>query len=175
MRNVSSSMLKKCIFMDLEEFKDLINNVTGGLKRVKYEPDGIYYEDTDEAEEVETYWNEHITETLSKYFDVKVTSIHADDCEYVGVWICYKDENEKITLDKDISIIDATFVSVWDCGRTTLESPCKVNINTKQILDIRPANNIEDVCTLDEEKVIINGKSYPASNENDAEEDYYWY
>lgn len=89
MKNMENYQLKKCIFMELEEFKDLILNITGGLKRVEYELDGIYYEDTDEAEESETYWNEYITETLSKYFGVTVTSIHADDCEYLGIWICY--------------------------------------------------------------------------------------
>ena len=45
----------------------------------------------EKAEETETYWNEDITETLSKYFDVTVTSVHADDSEYLGVWICYKE------------------------------------------------------------------------------------
>ena len=46
---------------------------------------------TEKAEETETYWNEDITETLSKYFDVTVTSVHADDSEYLRVWICYKE------------------------------------------------------------------------------------
>lgn len=77
--------------MELGDYKELIHKLTGGLKNVEYKYDGIYYEDTEKAEEAETYWNEYITETLSKYFDVTVTSIHADDCEYFGVWICYKE------------------------------------------------------------------------------------
>lgn len=38
-------------------------------------------------------WNEYITDTLSKYFDVTVTSVHADDCEHLGIWICYKEQS----------------------------------------------------------------------------------
>ena len=91
MKNVENYQLKKCIFMELDDYKELINKITDGLKSVEYEYDGIYYEDTEKAEETETYWNEDITETLSKYFDVTVTSVHADDCEYLGVWICYKE------------------------------------------------------------------------------------
>lgn len=91
MKNVENYQLKKCIFMELGDYKELIDKLTGGLKSVEYECDGIYYEDTEKAEETETYWNEYITETLSKYFDVTITSVHADDCEYLGVWICYKE------------------------------------------------------------------------------------
>ena len=34
------------------------------------------------------------TRMLSKYFDVEVTSTHIDDCDYIGVWICYKEKEE---------------------------------------------------------------------------------
>lgn len=91
MKNTDKYSLKKCIFMTLDSFKELVLELTNGLKKVQYELDGIYFEDTDEAEESETYWNEYMTDTLSKYFDVQVTSIHTDDCEVLGVWICYKE------------------------------------------------------------------------------------
>lgn len=89
MKNVENYQLKKCIFMELDDYEELINKVTDGLKRVECKYDGIYYEYTEKAKETETYWNEHITETLSKYFDVTVTSVYIDDCKYLGVWICY--------------------------------------------------------------------------------------
>lgn len=90
MKNVRENQLKKCIFMELDEYKDLIDRVTDGLKAVEYEF-GLFYMYTDKAENENTYWNEDIEETLSRYFDVTVTSIHADDYEeYVGVWIVYK-------------------------------------------------------------------------------------
>ena len=29
---------------------------------------------------------------LAKYFDVKeVTSVHIDDCDFIGVWVVYRD------------------------------------------------------------------------------------
>lgn len=90
MKNVRVSQVKKCIFMELEEFEEVVNEVTGGLKKVSYECDGIFFEDTDKAEETEEFWNEEMTDTLSRYYDVEVTSIHADDCEIVGIWICYR-------------------------------------------------------------------------------------
>lgn len=100
MKNISKYQLKKCIFMSFEEYRKLIFNITDGLKEVIYDFDGIRYDDTDKAEETEVYHNEYITETLSKYFDIKVTSVHADDADYpcifnpnnLGVWICYKEE-----------------------------------------------------------------------------------
>lgn len=95
MNNVNKSQLKKCIFMPIDEYKDLVLELTDGLQKAVYEIDGLYYEHTEKAEETETYHNENITETLSRHFDVNVTSVHADDCEYIGVWICYKDKNEE--------------------------------------------------------------------------------
>ena len=69
---------------------DAVTSADGTIGGLEYE-DGIYLTHTDKAEETDTYWNEDMLETLSKYFDVDVTSFHSDNCEYVGVWICYKD------------------------------------------------------------------------------------
>lgn len=90
MKNVRESQLKKCIFMELDEFTNLIEEITDGLQTVEYE-DGIYMTSTQKAEDINTWWNEDILETLSKYFNVEVTSFHSDNCEYIGVWICYKE------------------------------------------------------------------------------------
>jgi hypothetical protein len=92
MKNVSKDRLKKCIFYEFEEYKELINTVTDGLKEVSYGFDDLCYDDTEKAGATETYWNKYITETLSEYFGVTVTSIHADDADWIGVWICYKEE-----------------------------------------------------------------------------------
>lgn len=89
MKNVRETQLKKCIFMTLEEFEELINTLTNGLKEVKFEF-SVYITDSNKADDEETYWQEDICVTLSKYFDVEVTSFHSDDCEYPCVWICYK-------------------------------------------------------------------------------------
>ena len=89
-KNVRENQLKKCIFMELDVFTKLIEEITDGLLTVEYE-DGIYITSTQKTEDTDTLWNENILETLSKYFDVEVTSLHSDNCEYVGVWICYKE------------------------------------------------------------------------------------
>ena len=90
MKNIGNGQLKKCIFMELDEFTKLVENLTDGLQTVEYE-DGVYLISTNKADETDTYWNEDMTETLSNYFDVEVTSFHSDGCECVGVWICYKE------------------------------------------------------------------------------------
>lgn len=39
---------------------------------------------------MDEYWNRDLNETLSEYFQVSVTSVHADDADPIGIWICYK-------------------------------------------------------------------------------------
>ena len=89
MKNIDRYVVQTCICMELEEYKTLILDLTEGYKQVEYTYDGLYYEDTEKAEEEDTSWEGSIEETLSKYFGVTVLSVHADDSEYIGVWICY--------------------------------------------------------------------------------------
>lgn len=79
-----------CIFMTLEEFQALVLNLTDGLREIEYELEGIGFNDTEKSEEIDTYWNRSLNETLSEYFQVPVTSVHADDSDPIGIWICYK-------------------------------------------------------------------------------------
>lgn len=89
MKNVEDNQLKKCIFMVYEEFRKVFQNIFGVYDEdtneidVEYELDGIYFCGIS---------NEDVYKEISKYFDVTVTSIHADDCEYLGIWICYKED-----------------------------------------------------------------------------------
>ena len=91
MKNVKPSQLKKAIFLEEDEFKDILNQVFGKS------------EDGEEIEVEISQWGlwigyhnsklsyEEITTGLAQYFDVyKVTSIHADDCDYVGIWVIYQ-------------------------------------------------------------------------------------
>lgn len=89
MKNIKENQLKKCIFMTFDEFKSVIEEITTGLCTVEYEY-GVYLVDTDIALETYTTWEENILETLSKHFDVEVTSYHSDSCDVIGVWICYR-------------------------------------------------------------------------------------
>ena len=90
MKNIKDYQLKKCIFMELDVFTRIIEKITDGLLTVEYE-NGVYITHSQKAANTDTWRNEDILKTLSRYFDVNVTSFHSDSCECVGVWICYKD------------------------------------------------------------------------------------
>lgn len=89
MKNVRESQLKKCIFMETEEFDIIIKEVFGEEYEANFSLEGI-----DVCSEDNGLSCEEINEGLSKYFDVEVTSTHIDDCDYIGVWICYKEKEE---------------------------------------------------------------------------------
>jgi len=74
-------------------------------------------------------------------------------------------------------IVEAVFVSSWDSGSLIIESRCKVNLDTKEILDIEEAPEYvsDSIDILDYERVIINGQEHPAVNEEDPDDDSYWY
>ena len=92
---ISNNKKKKCIFYTFEEYKELILALTDGLKEVEYEYDGIRYCPTEKAEKLDTHYEDSIENVLSKYFNVIVTSVHADDSECLGIWICYEDKKEE--------------------------------------------------------------------------------
>ena len=83
MKNVEKTMLKTAIFIDKDRFEQLLYDLTGGetdddFVGGTYITDGIYV--TDDA-----------LEKMKAYFDVNITSIHADDADTVGIWIVYRD------------------------------------------------------------------------------------
>jgi hypothetical protein len=92
MKNVRESQLKKCIFIEGDEFTELIRSFYPEIRPqgrliVDYTLEGIdIYSDEIEIN------TDDIIRLLSKHFDVEVTSFHIDDCEYVGVWVAYKDK-----------------------------------------------------------------------------------
>ncbi len=87
MQNVRKSQLKTCIFMTEEEFTDLGIQVFGAGFNPDIDLEGILCQVGDDVIETEV-----LHTTLAKHFDVsEITSIHVDDCDYTGVWICYKD------------------------------------------------------------------------------------
>ena len=90
MKNISPFSLKKCIFMEATEYEQLIRKVLNMNIKLQVELDGIWYEDQDDKEL--DISNELVMNALSNYFDVNITSIHIDDCDIIGVWICYKEE-----------------------------------------------------------------------------------
>jgi len=82
MKNVENTMLKTAIFMEQDRFEQLLYNLTGDetdddFVGGTYITDGIYISD-------------ETLEKLKTYFDVNITSIHADDADVVGIWIIYR-------------------------------------------------------------------------------------
>lgn len=88
MKNQGKGTLKKAIFFgDIEDFKEITRSL-GFDFDIEY--DGLDWYDI--TEEDEDFCDYDVTDALSEYFGVKVTSVHADDCEYPGIWVIYKEE-----------------------------------------------------------------------------------
>ena len=88
MKNVRETMMKKCLFIEGDEFQRLVRELTDGKVYPTFTLEGIDYECGDDVD----FGNAEMIEMLSEHFDVEVTSLHMDDCDYVGVWICYKEK-----------------------------------------------------------------------------------
>lgn len=86
MKNVRDNQLKRCIFKVFDEFQRDISRAISNDVHVSCDYDGLNFERVSD----EDISNEEILAALSKYYDVEVTSIHADDFEYTGVWIVYR-------------------------------------------------------------------------------------
>ena len=88
MKNVRDAMKKMCLFIEGDEFQRLIGSLTGGKVYPAFTLEGIDYECEDDMD----FGNAEAIKILSEHFDIDVTSIHMDDCDYVGVWVCYKEK-----------------------------------------------------------------------------------
>lgn len=87
MKNVKEYMLKKCITIDFNTFKNIMEEIYNGENiKVTIEEDGlyVYYENG------ESMLNSKITRILSEYFEINVESFHMDsDYDYPSVWIAF--------------------------------------------------------------------------------------
>lgn len=87
MRNVRVSQLRSCIVLEPEEYDYILTQIYPDAEiSTEYTLEGISVDidgsdpDTDD-----------LHGRLAKHFDVeKVTSVHMDDCENIGVWIVYE-------------------------------------------------------------------------------------
>lgn len=87
MKNVRTNQLKKCIFTDVEELQAILSAIYEEDIDVNISLDGLWYESKSDLD----IGDSDVCQALSEYYDVNVTSIHIDDCDYVGVWIVYKE------------------------------------------------------------------------------------
>lgn len=93
MKNVKANQLKTCIYLSIDEFDSIIKSLFDeDVVSYDYDLDGLVfniYEDEDADGNSITI--DTIYSSLANYFDVnQITSIHADDDEYLGVWLVYK-------------------------------------------------------------------------------------
>ena len=93
MKNLKNARLHSCILVAGDEFTKIIHETLGDNIHVKYGTDGIdIYTDDDSGmyDDINCVDTLAVHEALQEYFDVKkITSIHMDDCNWVGVWIVY--------------------------------------------------------------------------------------
>lgn len=75
---------KKCMFILVDDFNKLLKKADI-LAEASVELDGIsYYNDG------EDWSDDEVNLALGKFLGIEITSIHADDCEYPGIWIAYR-------------------------------------------------------------------------------------
>lgn len=70
-------------------------------------------------------------------------------------------------------IVDAIFESIWDDG-LSVQTSCKVNIDTKEVFNIEKVN-IEGLEILMDESVIINDIAYAVHQKDEMVKGEYWY
>lgn len=126
-----------CIFMPFSEFQILITKLTDGLREITYELDGISFNNTEKAEETDVYWNQYLNETLSEYFQVPVTSVHADDSDPIGIWIAYR-TNQIITVKSTEPEIGNEYWQVLcpaSMDKTTIQTAIEMAIRYAESVD----------------------------------------
>ena len=96
MKNLKSCQIIKSAILSMDEFEEAVKSATGcnvvpvcDIYGIHYTGSSEFYDAVFEAgfEDEEEY----IKHSLSEYFDIEITSIHMDDCDYSGIWIAFKD------------------------------------------------------------------------------------
>lgn len=84
--NASDWQLKKCIFKTTDEFDEDLKKAAGEEYTVEFHCDGLLF-----LKGNDTVNTEEIFVRLAEYYNVStITSVHMDDIDEIGVWICYK-------------------------------------------------------------------------------------
>ena len=141
-------ILKRTVIVEAESFEEAMQKVIAAVERDEIILEADDYEDREIVPS--EYWD-----------DGKVP-----DGEDVSFYYLVKEKNT--------SIKNAIFISVWDDG-IRVPGKCKVNNNTKEVFDIELVNVGDiDLEILESEYVVIDGIEFPVSRygEDDTE---YWY
>ena len=84
------------------------------------------------------------------------------------------EEDVKEANTHDTKVKEALFISVWD-GGVEIDTPCKVNLETKEVFDIVTSRYNGD--HLEKEYIEIDGEEFPVSQISDIvdEDNEFWY
>jgi hypothetical protein len=90
-QNINKYALRKCIVLSLDEFTALIKELLGTQFTVDCDYEGADVVVDPELDEIYSDpEHDDVLKALSNHFGVRVTSYHADDCDYTAIWICYR-------------------------------------------------------------------------------------
>ncbi len=99
MKNVNPCRLKQCIILTTKELEEILapHNIT-----VEYDYDGVWFS-SDKAKEV-----------LGEHFGVKISTVHIDDCDVAGVWLCLDSAEQTAGTDDTVEFIGQLIDTVED-------------------------------------------------------------
>lgn len=86
--NINGHKLEKCICVELDDFRKDVIEAFNYEVNVVCEYNGNIKFESDNEELL--LWYGEVFPKLSKYYDVKITSIHMENRGLVYIWICYK-------------------------------------------------------------------------------------
>ena len=73
-------------------------------------------------------------------------------------------------------LVEARFISEWNGYELSIETKCKVNLKTKEVVDIEPSGVDGELNILDEERIeFVNGDTYPVHPKDEARKGDFWY
>ena len=118
MKNVRENQLKTCIFLTTEELEEIMGKIFDTKVIIHCSLEGAWYETPLKDLDID---DDTLCAELSEYFDVNVTSMHIDDCEYVGVWVCYKQKATFTAMIYEDGGIITADVSTYDTQEEAIE------------------------------------------------------
>ena len=118
MKNVRENQLKTCIFLTTEELEEIMGKIFDTKVIIHCSLEGAWYETPLKDLDIN---DDTLCAELSEYFDVNVTSIHIDDCEYIGVWVCYKQKATFTAMIYEDGVIITADVSTYDTQEEAIE------------------------------------------------------
>jgi hypothetical protein len=98
-KNIAENRKRTCIVLLLEEAERLIEEeLDKEIVNINLDLEwGVSFTDEDNVE----IPDDDIKKAFGRIFDVRVTSIHADDSDPVGLWIVYEEIFPSVVLDEE--------------------------------------------------------------------------